>query len=284
MMPQARTDQSWSRPAAVAGKFYPAEAASLRRVVEELLGCNPKAPSIEARNRSASPKAIIAPHAGYPFSGPVAGSAYRWLRQSRGLVKRVVLFGPDHRMRVCGIATSSASSFTTPLGKIRIDDTAACGLMKLPTVAVNDEAHASEHGLEVQLPFLCATLGSVDHPTDDFSIVPLLFGLSNGLQAAQVIDSLWGGPETLIVVSSDLSHYHDHATASQLDQETAIAIERGASEHVGPEQACGHVAIQALLHLARQRGLACQCVDLRNSGDTAGPKDQVVGYGAFIFT
>ena len=223
------------------------------------------------------PKALIAPHAGYVYSGPIAGSAYRQLEAARGHISRVVLIGPAHRVAVDGLATSAARAFDTPLGEVPLDAAGVAAVLKLPFVHVLDQAHASEHSLEVHLPFLQELLG-------DFALVPLVFGAATPAQVAAALEVLWGGPETLIVVSSDLSHYQDYGTAREMDRQTARAIESLAGDAITEQQACGRVAIQGLLETAVRHGLRARTLDLRNSGDTAGPRDQVVGYGAWALS
>ncbi len=261
----------FARPPAVAGMFYPAEAGELRREVASLLAAAAPPPD------AAAPKAIIAPHAGYVFSGPVAAKAYARLAPLRGEVARVVLIGPAHRVSFRGLAVSAAESFATPLGPIPIDRDAVARLLALPGTSALDSAHAQEHSLEVHLPFLQTVLGH-------FSLVPIVAGLASAEQVARALETLWGGRETLIVVSSDLSHYLDYDSARAMDAGTRAAIERLDSAPIGFDQACGRIPIAGLLDIARRRGLAVETVDLRNSGDTAGPRDRVVGYGAWAFT
>ena len=255
------------RPPAVAGLFYPADAEELRTLVNDLLR---HAPDTDAT----PPKAVIAPHAGYVYSGPIAASAYARLRPLRGQITRVVLLGPAHRVAFRGLAASSADAFRTPLGDIPLDTKAAAMLARLPQVHTLDDAHALEHSLEVQLPFLQTVLGR-------FTLVPLVVGDAAYAEVAEVLDLLWGGPETLIVISSDLSHYHDYATAQRMDRATSAAIEALAPERIDYDDACGRTPVGGLLQAARARGLRAQTIDLRNSGDTAGPRNQVVGYGAY---
>jgi len=222
------------------------------------------------------PKALIAPHAGYVYSGPVAGVAYARLQPLRDKIRRVVLIGPAHRVPLRGLALPEAGAFATPLGQVRVDEKAVEEIRDLPQVQVGDMAHAVEHSLEVQLPFLQEAL-------EEFSIVPLVVGEATPEEVRGVLEVLWGGEETLIVISSDLSHYHDYETARRLDQATSQAIEALQIEDVRSDLACGCVPIQGLLLAARQHGLRGMKVDLRNSGDTAGSRDQVVGYGAYVF-
>ncbi len=257
-----------TRPAAVAGTFYPADKHQLQAMVQSYLDHTTPAGSL--------PKAIIAPHAGYVYSGPVAASVYARLRQGRGRISRVVLFGPAHRVGFRGLAVSSALWFATPLGQIAIDRQACAELATLPCVRELDQAHAQEHSLEVQLPFLQEVLGT-------FSLVPVVVGDAAPTEVAAALEALWGGDETLIVISSDLSHYHDYATAKRMDAATSKAIESLRLEDIGYDDACGRLPISGLLLAAQRHGLSATTLDLRNSGDTAGPKDQVVGYGAYAF-
>jgi hypothetical protein len=254
---------------AVAGRFYPSDPVELRKLITDLLAEVPPA-------TGPAPKALIAPHAGYLYSGPIAASAYAQLIPARDQIKRVVLFGPSHYVAVNGLATTSAEGFATPLGIVPVDVEAVRQVRLLPQVSELDEAHAQEHSLEVQLPFLQCVLG-------DFTLVPLAVGDATPEEISQVLDALWDGPETRFVVSSDLSHYHDFPTARRLDRATAKAIEALKPAGIGEEGACGRMPIRGLLQSARRHGLHARTVDLRNSGDTAGPHDQVVGYGAFVF-
>lgn len=258
------------RPTAVAGYFYPANPIELERTVSGLLG------AAGAHADEPAPKALIVPHAGYVYSGAVAATAYARLASAKGRVTRVVLIGPAHRVALRGLAVPSTEAFDTPLGPVPVDRQAIAGLLALPQVTASDEAHAGEHSLEVHLPFLRAMLG-------DFAIVPLVAGAASADEVAQVLDLLWGGPETLIVISSDLSHYLDYQSARRIDAATTQAIERFRPGDIGRDQACGRIPITGLLEVARRRGLACRTVDLRNSGDTAGKKDRVVGYGSYLF-
>lgn len=223
---------------------------------------------------TAAPKAVIAPHAGYIFSGPIAASACARFGPDRAVIRRVVLIGPSHHVPVDGLAASSADAFETPLGFVPVDTDAVKQIGTLPQVSLSNAAHAREHSLEVLLPFLQVVLG-------DFKIVPLVTGEATDLQVAEVIAVLWGGPETRFVVSSDLSHYHEYGAARDLDLATSRAIEHLQPEDISEPQACGHAGICGLLRAAWEHGLRAHTVDLRNSGDTAGPRNEVVGYGAF---
>jgi AmmeMemoRadiSam system protein B len=258
------------RPAAVAGMFYSRDARELAHGVDTMLAAAPQpAPS------AALPKAIIAPHAGYVYSGPIAASVYARLKPARGSIRRIVLLGPTHRVAVRGLALPDADAFATPLGIVPIDDEAIAVLAKLPQVTTSSAAHAFEHSLEVHLPFLQSVLGS-------FTLVPLAVGYAEARQVAEVLDALWGGRETLMVISSDLSHYHPYTEAQAIDQRTADAILRLETD-ITHEQACGATPVIGLNLAAQRRRLWPQLLDLRNSGDTAGDRDRVVGYGAFAY-
>ena len=267
--PGQKRGETSIRPAAVAGRFYPASAHALDRMVDEFLS--------EAKpGKSRTPKAIIAPHAGYIFSGPIAGSSFRpWLEEA-GKIRRVVLIGPSHYVYFDGLALPSATKFATPFGEVGVDLDAVKRLRELPQVKVFDPAHEQEHCLEVELPFLQRTL-------DDFQIVPLVVGEASDDEIREVIELLWGGPETRIVISSDLSHFHGYEAARRLDRTTADNIETGHREKLTGSHACGYRPIRGFLRAAEARGLCAETTDLRNSGDTAGPRDRVVGYGAFLF-
>ncbi len=254
------------RAPAVAGTFYPDETAALEGAIDRYLSdCEPGAEA---------PKALIVPHAGYVYSGPVAARAYARLAPARGRIRRVVLIGPSHYVAFQGLAVPATEAFVTPLGPVLLDREAVDRLCALPQVAVKDAAHAREHSLEVQIPFLQRVLGG-------FVLIPLVTGQVPPEAVAEVLALLWGGPETLVVVSSDLSHYLDYESARERDFGTANSILMLQPEEIGPEQACGCHGIGGLLTFARRHGLKIQKLDLRNSGDTAGPRDSVVGYGAF---
>lgn len=264
-----KTSTPFIRPPAVAGSFYPARPAELRRMIEGFLAEVPPAPA-------PAPKAIIAPHAGYIYSGPIAASAFARLAPDRERIHRIILLGPAHYLPFEGLARSSAAAWETPLGIVPLDAEASERLRSCPQVIVLDAAHAREHSLEVELPFLQVVLG-------EFRLVPLVVGDASGDEVAEVIEALWGGDETRFVISSDLSHYRNYATARKLDEATARAIEALHPANVGGEQACGHRGVCGLLHTAQRRQLHARRLDLRNSGDTAGPRSQVVGYGAWEF-
>jgi hypothetical protein len=249
--------------------FYPGNPGILAATVDQLLGEHASAPQ-------AQPKALIVPHAGYVYSGATAGHAYALLAPWRALIRRVVLLGPTHRVAVDGIAAPQADAFATPLGSIPLDTAAIASLADLPQIVASDRAHAQEHSLEVHLPFLQRLLG-------DFTLIPLAVGHAAPREVAEVLDRLWGGPETLIVVSSDMSHFLPYAAAQQVDRETCAHILQ-LDPHIRPEQACGAYPINGLLLAARQRGLLPRLIDHCNSGDTAGDRERVVGYAAFSFT
>jgi AmmeMemoRadiSam system protein B len=256
------------RPPAVAGLFYPGEKDSLSGEITGLLrGATARAAAV--------PKALIAPHAGYIYSGPVAASAYALLAPARDTITRVVLLGPTHRVAVRGLALPSVAHFATPLGAIELDQAALDKLEAMPQVVVNDDAHALEHSLEVHVPFLQKMLSR-------FKLVPLAVGYAEPHDVAAVLDEVWGGAETLIVVSSDLSHYLAYRQAQAIDRATSQAIVELRTD-IDHDQACGASAVCGLALAARRRQLKSELLDLRNSGDTAGDKNRVVGYGAFAF-
>jgi AmmeMemoRadiSam system protein B len=258
------------RPPAVAGVFYSRDREELSRAVNAMLAA---AASVEPAR--GLPKAIIAPHAGYIYSGPVAASVYALLKPARGRVKRVVLLGPTHRIAVRGLALPDADAFATPLGAVPVDSEAEAASSQLPQVVVHGAAHAWEHSIEVHLPFLQTVLG-------EFAFLPLAVGHAEPEEVAEVLDLLYGGPETLIVVSSDLSHYLPYREAQAIDRETCRAVLDLASD-ITHEQACGATPVNGLTLCARRAGLRPRLIDLRNSGDTAGDRSRVVGYGAFAF-
>jgi len=261
------------RPPAVAGSFYPAQATVLASTLASLLAA---ARSGQAAKDAPVPKVLIVPHAGYIYSGPMAARAYAQLDSMHDTVRRVVLLGPVHRVPVRGLALPGTAAFATPLGEIAIDQDAVAALRHLAQVVVSPAAHAQEHSLEVQLPFLQTVLA-------DFKLLPLAVGDASPGEVAQVLETLWGGTETLIVISSDLSHYLPYRAARNTDRETVeriLALD-GPLSH---EQACGGTPINGLLLAARHHPLEPQLLGLCNSGDTAGDKQRVVGYAAIAFT
>jgi hypothetical protein len=251
--------------------FYPEAPRALSDGVRAYLGGAGRPVQGAAR-----PKALIVPHAGYVYSGPIAACAYTRLAGQGDPIRRVVLFGPAHRAPVRGLALPSAQAFATPLGTVDVDRDAAASALALPQVCRSDAAHALEHSLEVQLPFLQTVL------REEFRIVPFAVGDATPAQVAEVIELLWGGPETLIVISSDMSHYHGYAAAREIDRATANAV-LALSATLEDGQACGATPINGLLMVARRRGLRPELLDLRNSGDTAGDRSRVVGYASFAF-
>ena len=257
------------RPAAVAGLFYPGSAHELRPLVERYLEAEP------ALKPAPIAKAVIAPHAGYVYSGPVAGTAFRCFAQDRAKIRKIVLIGPTHRVFVSGLALPKKTAFETPLGSVPIDSTLVAAIADMEQVSTSEQAHAPEHCLEVELPFLQVLLG-------EFSILPLLASDISASDMADVLERVWGGEETRFVVSSDLSHYLAYETAQDTDRETAHQVV-DLHGHISEHRACGAVAINGLLEAARRRGLTPKVLDLRNSGDTAGDRSRVVGYGAFAF-
>jgi AmmeMemoRadiSam system protein B len=255
----------------VAGRFYPSDPSQLRDLIESFLAAALPASGPDP------PKALIVPHAGYVYSGPVAGFGYRWLIPWSTQIDRVVLLGTCHTPGVSGLAASSASAFLTPLGSVPVDRSAVERSLQFPQVQIHDVAQDRDHALEVQLPFLQVILQS-------FTIVPFLVGRADATVVADVLQhDLWDGEHTIFVVSSDLSHHHPYETARRLDQATAEAIERLDDAALSPRSACGRNAIAGLLCAARRHDLCCRTVDLRSSGDTAGPRERVVGYGAWVF-
>jgi hypothetical protein len=256
------------RRAAVAGMFYPGEARALAAELDDLLGGVP-----HLAPRLGFPKALIVPHAGYIYSGEIAARAYDELSPARGIVSRVVLLGPVHRVPVRGLAAPGADAFATPLGNVPVDREALRAVQDLPQVVTSDAAHALEHSLEVQLPFLQKVLGA-------FALVPFAVGTASVQEVAAVIERLWGGPETLIVVSTDLSHYHRYDEAKTIDAATLERV-RGFATDIDHEEACGATPLNGLLAVAKKRQMSVQLLAACNSGDTAGGKGQVVGYGAF---
>ncbi len=251
------------RPAAVAGTFYPGNATELGTTVDSLL----RAVSVD---KSEIPKALIVPHAGFIYSGPIAASGFARIAKAADRLERVVIFGPAHRVYVEGLTWPGASHLRTPLGEVEVDVEA---IRAIPELVAHPQAHAREHSLEVELPF-------IQRLAPRAKVIPIAASHASPQLVGQVLDRLWGGPETLIVISSDLSHYHPYAEAHALDRRTAakiIALDTG----LEGEEACGCTGINGLAWLARRKGLRIEVLDLRSSGDTAGPRDEVVGYGAF---
>lgn len=256
------------RTPAVAGMFYPADSRQLAREIQEFLA--------EARPQTLSPKALIVPHAGYVYSGAVAAAAYATLENVAPYIRRVVLLGPTHRVAVRGLALPDAEAFDSPLGRVMLDTDAMRGIAHFPQVGISNKVHEQEHSLEVQLPFLQSVL-------DDFTLLPLAVGMATAEEVAEVLEAVWGGEETLIVISSDLSHYLPYATAQSIDNKTTESILK-LHQLASHDQACGATPVNGLILAARKHHLKPHLLDLRNSGDTAGSHDRVVGYAAFAFT
>lgn len=258
-----------TRPPAVAGTFYPSAPDDLRQSIDTAFA--------EARQPmpdAAVPKALIVPHAGYVYSGAIAASAFGRLTPARGRITRVVLLGPSHRVHLRGMAIPSTDAFDTPLGSLPIDAELCAAVTGLTSVVVDDEPHRLEHSLEVELPFLQTVL-------DHFTLLPVSVGDASTDEVAALLDAVWGGPETLIVISTDLSHYHHYEQAARLDARTAAAIVAADTDSIGDRDACGSRPLRGILRVVTTRRLSVEQLDLRNSGDTAGDPQRVVGYGAF---
>jgi len=257
------------REPAVAGTFYPADPDQLKQMLMHYLN--------DASTAGKVPKAIIAPHAGFIYSGPIAASVYARLKAAKEVINQVLLIGPSHRVGFQGLALSTAEQFSTPLGNIEVDTQSVKQLAEYPFISYLDQAHELEHSLEVHLPFLQTVL-------KQFSLIPIVAGDAPADQVCQLLEQFWGKAGTLIVISSDLSHFHDYETAQKLDRETSEIIEKLQYEKLDSGSACGRVPIRGLLRLARKNNLQVKTIDLRNSGDTAGSgdKNRVVGYGAYV--
>jgi AmmeMemoRadiSam system protein B len=262
------SDRFAVRPPAVAGSFYPSEAGRLRAAIADAL-----AQAVPPPPAGGGPEALIVPHAGYIYSGPIAASAYLRLAAGGETIRRVVLLGPSHRIRLRGVGLSSADAWATPFGVVPIVD-APTALRDLPWVTVADDAHAPEHSLEVQLPFLQTVL-------PDFELMPLIVGWATPDEVAAAIAAVWTERDTVVIVSTDLSHYHRYADAVRLDRRTAAAIATRQVNAIADHDACGAYPLRGLLQVATDRDLNVETIDVRNSGDTAGDRERVVGYGAF---
>ncbi|MFA6015777.1 MAG: AmmeMemoRadiSam system protein B [Gallionellaceae bacterium] len=256
------------RPPAVAGMFYFDDPQKLKQHITQYLSF--------ARHFDLTPKALIVPHAGHMYSGEIAATGYATLLPLAAKIRRVVLLGPTHRVAVRGLALPGVEAFDTPLGRIPLDTELADQLSRFPQISINPQVHAQEHSLEVQLPFLQCVL-------EDFTLLPLAVGMATAEEVAEVLKAVWGGEETLIVISSDLSHYLPYAASQQIDLATAKQIIEF-NHNVTHDHACGATPINGLLLAAQQHHLTPHLLDLRNSGDTAGSKDKVVGYASFAFT
>lgn len=263
------------RPPAVAGTFYPADADLLRSEIDGLIDAALQ--SDVAQQETATPKAIIVPHAGLMFSGSLAALGFATVRALKDTIKRIVIIGPAHRMAFQGIALARADQFATPLGNMRCDLPALQATLALPQVQMLDDAHRLEHGLEIELPFIQRLFGE----NADIGIVPLLVSRCSPRQVNEVIEKLWGGPETLIVISSDLSHFHDYDTARRMDDRTRTMIEQCDGENIDTNDACGALPVAGMLASARARKMTVKTLGMRNSGDITGDKARVVGYGAW---
>ena len=255
------------RQPAVAGMFYPVDPDQLTLNIRDFLQ--------ETQAQALQPKALIVPHAGYIYSGPIAASAYATLKDIAPFIRRVVLLGPAHRVAIQGLALPDTDAFQTPLGRVMLDTGAERAIAHMPQVVFSKEAHAQEHSLEVQLPFLQCVL-------ENFKLLPLVVGMATAAEVAEVLEAVWGGDETLIVISSDLSHYLPYAAAQFVDSKTTKSI-LDLKQPVAHEEACGGTPINGLIVAALKHHLKPYLLDLRNSGDTAGPRDRVVGYAAFAF-
>ncbi len=256
------------RSPAVAGMFYPDNAVVLRDTIQQYL----QQATVQT---TACPRVLVVPHAGYVYSGEVAAVAYRQIAACAHDIHKVVLMGPSHRVAFHGLALPRSEGFQTPLGTVKLDMVLYEKVQALPGVVVSEQAHAAEHSLEVQLPFLQQIL-------PDFSLLPLVIGDASMEEVAAVIAAIWHEPDTLFVISTDLSHYHAYSQAQQLDRATSEAIVQLQPEQIGYENACGRNGLNGMLLFAREQGLQAECLDLRNSGDTAGDKNRVVGYGAYV--
>lgn len=261
---------SYTREPAVAGAFYPADSTTLKTELDKMLAGT-------HTTSKAMPRAIIVPHAGYIYSGPVAATAYHTLIEFRDRIKRVVLLGPSHRVAFSGLALSSARYFSTPLGNVPIDQATNNKLEHHTGVQTLDQAHQYEHSLEVHLPFLQAVL-------DDFVLVPIVVGDTDPELVASVLEDIVTDDNTICVISTDLSHFHDYETAQRLDSATSDSIVSMEYKKIGYEDACGRNPLKGVLYWAKAHDYRVTLLDLRNSGDTAGSKDRVVGYGSYLIS
>lgn len=257
------------RPPAVAGQFYTANPVALREQLARWLKASADA------EVPVPPKFLLVPHAGYIYSGAMAARGYALLHPHRERIRRVVVLGPAHRVAVNGLAIPSVAAFDTPMGAIPLDRAALDRLKDLPQVVVSDEAHAFEHALEVQLPFLQQVL-------DRFTLVPLVVGRASPAAVAEVLERLWGGEETLIVISSDLSHFLPYEQARAKDHQTLRRI-LALTSNLDHDEACGAAAVNGALKAAAEHGLSPQLLGACNSGDTAGDHARVVGYASLAF-
>ncbi|MGB5706947.1 MAG: AmmeMemoRadiSam system protein B [Arenicellales bacterium] len=272
------SSQQWNktlRPPAVAGSFYPDDRKALARLVDRLLISAQS--NLTHENFSKFPKALIVPHAGYRYSGEVAASAYATLQKISDRIMRVILIGPAHRVNVRGMGITGADYFASPLGRIPVDtESVKKCIDSFKFLSVNNQAHQEEHSLETQLPFLQRCLGRI-------RIVPIVVGSATPEQVEQCLALLWGGEETLVLISSDLSHFLPYQEATRIDESTSKAILNLNPDAIGYDNACGQIGVRGLLRVARRKDMRVRQLDVRNSGDTSGRKDQVVGYGSYAF-
>ena len=267
-----QTLESHTRAPCVAGLFYPDDPTRLEFLLKQLY----QAADREGLAKGYRPRAIVAPHAGYIYSGAIAANAYSSILSRAADIKRVVVLGPSHQIAFNGAACPSATKFATPLGDIDLDVAEIKRLEAQGLVSINDAAHVREHSIEVQLPFL-------QHILADFKLIPIVVGMSDPFPIAAILESYWNAEDALIVISSDLSHYLEYYDAKNTDQDTTASIEACRWQDIGPHQACGCYPLRGLLQLGREENCKATCIDLRNSGDTAGDKSRVVGYGAYVF-
>lgn len=258
------------RRSAVAGYFYPSNKEILIKQIKNFL-------ENATLKFNYTPYALICPHAGYVYSGPIAGFSYKTLLPNKKNYKNIIILGPSHFEYVNGIAYISAEYFETPLGNAKVDLETLEKIKKLDFLVQNEDAHKKEHSIEVQIPFIQYIF------QNDIPILPLAFGKISPEKIKILLETIWN-PETLIIISSDLSHYYDYDTAKKLDKQTSDAILNLDSDAIQYEQACGRIGIQGLLMFAKEKNWKAYLLDLRNSGDTSGSKTQVVGYGAWSFT
>jgi AmmeMemoRadiSam system protein B len=260
-------DHARVRPASAAGLYYPRDAAGLRHALRTLLSSRTTAVD-------RLPKALVVPHAGYAYSGTIAAAAYHTLETPAArAVRHVVLLGPSHRVPIRGLAMPACDYYSTPVGDVPVDGATRARLRELGLAGVDDAPHRLEHSLEVQLPFLQSVL-------DDFEVLPVAVGSAPAEQVCRLLEAAWGGPETLIVVSSDLSHYHTCVEAQAIDEQTARSILARRSD-ISDAQACGAGGLNGLMEAARHKGLEVRLLERCTSGDTAGDNSRVVGYGSF---
>lgn len=265
------SDETIRRPA-VAGRFYPGQARALADLVDTLLDAVP------LPDATTLASAYVVPHAGYPYSGPTAAAVYARLRRHADRIARVVLIGPAHYVPLDGCAATGAGRWSTPLGAATIDREAVDRLAGSRWVAVDDRPHEPEHSLEVQVPFLQRAL------PESVPLVPVLVGASGVEDVAAVLADLPPGPGTVLLCSTDLSHYLDLPTARERDARTAAAVLDLAPERIGTRDACGVFALRGLLGWARVAGLTPRLLHQCTSAEATGDASRVVGYAAFEFT